>query len=165
LVKDDFCLFLQREDFSGFTLNPFRYCADDYMLTAMFREAAQSTPAVVVFEDLDRCYPVDKEQEPVSRISLQQLLNHLDGIGNQDGIIVVATANNPSILDAAILRRPGRFDRVVGLRWRTSSNLHPTTSLSIHSLDRDPEKSRRCVARTPLGFLMLSSRPRLETGS
>jgi len=151
LVKDDFCLFLQREGWykehrmpfrrgylfygppgngkssviramlstpgiSGFTLNPFRYCTDDDMLTAMFREAAQSTPAVVVFEDLDRCYPVDKEQEPVSRISLQQLLNHLDGIGNQDGIIVVATANNPSILDAAILRRPGRFDRVVGFQ-------------------------------------------------
>jgi SpoVK/Ycf46/Vps4 family AAA+-type ATPase len=151
LVKDDFSLFLQREDWykqhrmpfrrgylfygppgngkssviramlstpgvSGFTLNPFRYCADDDMLTAMFREAAQSTPAVIVFEDLDRCYPADKEQEPVSRISLQQLLNHLDGIGNQDGIIVVATANNPSILDAAILRRPGRFDRVVGFQ-------------------------------------------------
>jgi ATP-dependent 26S proteasome regulatory subunit len=36
----------------------------------------------------------------------------MDGICSQDGIIVVA--NNPSILDAAILRRRGRFDRVVG---------------------------------------------------
>jgi ATP-dependent 26S proteasome regulatory subunit len=28
---------------------------------------------------------------------------------------VVATANDPTVLDSAILRRPGRFDRVVAL--------------------------------------------------
>ena len=85
-------------------------------MAAMFAEAAQSTPAIIVLEDLDRCFPVNKESESGCRISLQQLLNHLDGVGNQDGIIVVATANNPCILDAAILRRPGRFDRVVGFQ-------------------------------------------------
>jgi len=151
LVKDDFHLFLQREDWykrhrlpfrrgylfhgppgngkssviramlstagiSGFTLNPFRVFTDDDMMAAMFAEAAQSTPAIIVLEDLDRCFPVNKESESGCRISLQQLLNHLDGVGNQDGIIVVATANNPCILDAAILRRPGRFDRVVGFQ-------------------------------------------------
>jgi cell division protease FtsH len=46
-------------------------------------------------------------------MSLQQLLNCLDGIGTQDGVVVVATANEPTALDPAILRRPGRFDRVV----------------------------------------------------
>lgn len=101
---------------SGFTLNPFRVFTDDDMMAAMFAEAAQSTPAIIVLEDLDRCFPVNKESESGCRISLQQLLNHLDGVGNQDGIIVVATANNPCILDAAILRRPGRFDRVVGFQ-------------------------------------------------
>jgi len=151
LVKDDFHLFLEREDWynrhrlpfrrgylfhgppgngkssviramlsktgiSGFTLNPFRVFTDDDMMAAMFAEAAQSTPAIIVLEDLDRCFPVNKENESGCRISLQQLLNHLDGVGNQDGIIVVATANNPCILDAAMLRRPGRFDRVVGFQ-------------------------------------------------
>ena len=101
---------------SGFTLNPFRPFSDDDMLAGMFGEAAQSTPALIVLEDLDRWYPVDKEGEPKSLISIQQLLNHLDGIGNQDGIAVVATANKPSVLDPAILRRPGRFDRVVGFQ-------------------------------------------------
>jgi SpoVK/Ycf46/Vps4 family AAA+-type ATPase len=46
---------------------------------------------------------------------LQQLLNCLDGLESQDGVVVVATANDPTVLDAAILRRPGRFDRVVAL--------------------------------------------------
>ena len=151
LVKDDFHLFLEREEWykrhrlpfrrgylfhgppgngkssviramlstggiSGFTLNPFRVFTDDDMMAAMFAEAAQSTPAIIVLEDLDRCFPADKDKEQECHISLQQLLNHLDGVGNQDGIIVVATANNPCILDAAILRRPGRFDRVVGFQ-------------------------------------------------
>jgi chaperone BCS1 len=86
LVKDDFRLFLEREDWykrhrlpfrcgyllhgppgngkssviramlstagvSGFTLNPFRVFTDDDMLAAMFAEAAQSTPAIIVLED------------------------------------------------------------------------------------------------------------------
>ena len=49
-------------------------------------------------------------------MSFQTLLNCLDGVGTQDGIIVVATANDPTCLDAAILKRPGRFDRVVQFR-------------------------------------------------
>ena len=44
------------------------------------------------------------------------MLNCLDGVGTQDGVIVVATANEPTCLDAAILKRPGRFDRVVQFR-------------------------------------------------
>jgi ATP-dependent 26S proteasome regulatory subunit len=40
-------------------------------------------------------------------------LNCLDGVASEEGIITVATANDPVALDPAILRRPGRFDRVV----------------------------------------------------
>jgi ATP-dependent 26S proteasome regulatory subunit len=46
-------------------------------------------------------------------VSLQSLLNCLDGVASGEGIVVVATANGPAALDPAILRRPGRFDRVV----------------------------------------------------
>jgi len=80
---------------SGFTLNAFRVFTDDDMMAAMFAEAAQSTLSIIVLEDIDRWFPANKEDENGCRISLQQLLNHLDGVGNQDGIIVVATANNP----------------------------------------------------------------------
>jgi ATP-dependent 26S proteasome regulatory subunit len=66
---------------------------------------------MVLLEDLDRAFP--KTGETKSRISLQALLNALDGVGTGEGIVVVATANEPTILDPAILRRPGRFDRVV----------------------------------------------------
>jgi len=134
---------------SGFTLNPFRVFTDDDMMAAMFAEAAQSTPAIIVLEDLDRCFPVNKESESGCRISLQQLLNHLDGVGNQDGIIVVATANNPCILDSAILRRPGRFDRVIGFQ-NPSAELRERYLCQMNAALRSEELSE-CV-RTTAGF-------------
>src|ERR1017187_7982050 len=84
---------------------------DDSDLDRLFELAVKNRPSMVLLEDLDRAFP--KTGETKSRISLQQLLNNLDGVGTGEGIVVVATANEPTILDPAILRRPGRFDRVV----------------------------------------------------
>jgi SpoVK/Ycf46/Vps4 family AAA+-type ATPase len=50
------------------------------------------------------------------RVNFQTLLNCHHGVGTQDGVLVVATANDSTCLDAAILKRPGRFDRVVQFR-------------------------------------------------
>ncbi|MHB1937717.1 MAG: AAA family ATPase [Acidobacteriaceae bacterium] len=184
LVKDDFQLFLAREEWytrhrlpfrrgylfhgppgngkssviramlstagiSGFTLNPFRVFTDDDMMATMFAEAAQTTPSIIVLEDLDRWFPGNKEEESGCRISLQQLLNHLDGVGNQDGIIVVATANNPHILDSAILRRPGRFDRVVGFQ-NPSAELRERYFCHMNAALRSEDLSE--CARTMAGF-------------
>jgi SpoVK/Ycf46/Vps4 family AAA+-type ATPase len=38
-----------------------------------------------------------------TKISLQQLLNCLDGVASGEGIITIATANEPTALDPAIL--------------------------------------------------------------
>lgn len=82
----------------------------------MFERASENTPALVILEDLDRAFPSEGKRTKERSISFQTLLNCLDGVGSQDGIIVVATANDPTLLDPAILRRPGRFDRVVQFR-------------------------------------------------
>jgi ATP-dependent 26S proteasome regulatory subunit len=55
-------------------------------------------------------------EQKLQTVSFQTLLNCLDGVGTQDGVIVVATANDPTCLDPAILKRPGRFERVVQFR-------------------------------------------------
>jgi SpoVK/Ycf46/Vps4 family AAA+-type ATPase len=82
----------------------------------MFETAAQNTPALVILEDLDRAFPTEGKRTQERTVSFQTLLNCLDGVGSQDGVIVVATANDPTCLDPAILKRPGRFDRVVQFR-------------------------------------------------
>jgi ATP-dependent 26S proteasome regulatory subunit len=91
---------------------------DDLYLERMFQLAASNAPSLIVLEDIDRAFPrMPSEVAPSSgspcKVSLSHLLNCLDGLGTQEGVIVVATANDPTSLDSAILRRPGRFDRVV----------------------------------------------------
>ena len=83
----------------------------DEDLQKVFSLAAANSPAIVLLEDLDRAFPRSGHRE--SRVHLQTLLNCLDGVATEPGVIAVATANEPSLLDPAILRRPGRFDRVV----------------------------------------------------
>jgi hypothetical protein len=104
---------LSRRGMRGLTLNFFSPSIDDDDLEKMFERAAECAPSIVVLEDIDRAFPRNQASETKSKVSLQQLLNCLDGIGTQDGVVVVATANEPTALDPAILRRPGRFDRVV----------------------------------------------------
>jgi hypothetical protein len=87
-----------------------------YSVFRLFEKAAMNAPALVILEDLDRAFPKEGKRTQERMISFQTLLNCLDGVGSQDGIIVVATANDPTCLDAAILKRPGRFDRVVQFR-------------------------------------------------
>ena len=96
---------------SAYTMRLFDRRVDDSSLDALFEKALRHRPALVLLEDLDRAFP--KTGETRSNVSVQQLLNCLDGVATGEGFIVVATANEPTILDPAILRRPGRFDRVI----------------------------------------------------
>lgn len=96
-----------------FTLDFCHECLSNESLSGFFEMAAQNAPSLVIFEDLDRAFADDDDREKRPKITLQHFLNCLDGVGTQDGLIVVATANDPSMLDAAILKRPGRFDRIV----------------------------------------------------
>jgi len=96
---------------TAYTMRFFDPDSGDSDLDRLFELAVENRPSMVLLEDLDRAFP--KTGETKSKISLQQLLNNLDGVNSGEGIVVVATANEPEILDRAILRRPGRFDRVV----------------------------------------------------
>jgi hypothetical protein len=96
---------------SAFTMRLFDERTSDGDLDELFDAAQKERPAMILFEDLDRAFP--RTGESPTNVSLQYLLNCLDGVATGEGIVVVATANQPSLLDPAILRRPGRFDRVV----------------------------------------------------
>ena len=82
----------------------------------LFDRAAMNAPSLAILEDIDRAYPTEGKRTQERAVSFQTLLNCLDGVGSQNGIVVIGTANDPTCLDAAILKRPGRFDRVVQFR-------------------------------------------------
>ncbi len=118
-------------DLSVFSIDFTNDDVDDYDLTQMFEAAAEYSPGLVVLEDFDRIFGQKSEREK-SECSFSHLLNCLDGLSHREGTIVVGTANHPEHLDDSILRRPGRFDRVVEfplpnavLRHRYLSKLCP----------------------------------------
>lgn len=67
--------------------------------------AGKCSPAVVLFEDLDKLIEAKD-------VSLFHFLNLLDGLKVLSGVLVVATCNEPEKLDPALLHRPSRFDRI-----------------------------------------------------
>lgn len=83
-------------------------------LTHLIVEAERSAPSLIVLEDLDRLYGPRRREywDNRSGITMQHLLNCLDGLGRRDGVIFVATANDIRGLEPAVLERPGRFDVV-----------------------------------------------------
>jgi SpoVK/Ycf46/Vps4 family AAA+-type ATPase len=65
----------------------------------------------IVFEDIDRLFPKNGLKQ--TSVSLQAVLQALDGAIERRNMIVVATANHPKELDQQVLARPGRFDKQV----------------------------------------------------
>ena len=124
--------------------------ADNDAMNSLFEAAHQAAPSLVIFEDLDRVFGTGEGNERPVRISLQHFLNCLDGVGSQDGVIVAATANNPDALDPAILRRPGRFDRVIPFRAPS----HPLREEYLRrlSLDSLRPKDLHCAAAESEGL-------------
>lgn len=79
----------------------------DRDIDTAFRLAMKAPTALVIFEDLDKLL---RSQN----IALAHFLNLLDGFKTLSGVMVIATSNEPELLDPALLYRPSRFDRV----WR-----------------------------------------------
>ncbi len=75
---------------------------DETNIRRVFERARETTPCVLVFEDLDA---------QITDQNRSFFLNELDGFANNSGILALATTNHPEKLDTAIVNRPSRFDR------------------------------------------------------
>lgn len=92
-----------------------------------FLEAWSSTrqdkPRIVLLEDVDAVFNKRKNIIPGSRLSFDALLNGIDGIEREDGLLLFVSTNRVEYIDPALGRptesgastRPGRIDRVVEL--------------------------------------------------
>ena len=81
------------------------YDTDAHSIRQLFDYAATHAPCLVLLEDMDS---LTRECQ-VTRASL---LQHLDGLGTVDGVLIIGTTNNPGDIDPALVHRPSRFDRV-----------------------------------------------------
>ena len=82
----------------------------------LFQQAKKDAPAIVFIDEIDAVGRQrgsglgggHDEREP----TLNQLLVEMDGVGSNEGVVVMAATNRVDILDPALLR-PGRFDRQI----------------------------------------------------
>lgn len=69
-------------------------------------------PSVVVIEDVD-LIAGDREMYQGSRTMLFNLLNEMDGLGEDVDVAFLLTTNRPDLLESALAARPGRVDEAV----------------------------------------------------
>jgi cell division protease FtsH len=82
----------------------------------LFRVAREAAPCIVFVDEIDavgrrRGTGVGGGHDEREQ-TLNALLVEMDGIGSNEGVIILAATNRPDVLDNALLR-PGRFDRQV----------------------------------------------------
>ena len=84
----------------------------------LFEEARKAGKAIIFIDEIDsigktRGVGVTGGHEEREQ-TLNQILAEMDGIGREEGVIVMGATNRPEYLDPALLR-PGRFDRRITL--------------------------------------------------
>lgn len=73
-------------------------------IRTVFNKARELAPCVLILEDLDALIPKDH---------LSVLLNEIDGLAVNEGILTLATTNHLEKIDPALAHRPSRFDRKI----------------------------------------------------
>jgi ATP-dependent Zn protease len=76
----------------------------------IFRLARKYAPTILILEDIDALGITGQRGVTSGGAGLSTLLNNMDGINSNNGVITVATSNHPESLDWALIARPGRFD-------------------------------------------------------
>ena len=109
------------------------YGESESRLRSVFQEAQRRAPSIIFIDELDALAPKRSETDgELERRIVAQLLALMDGIASRGQVVLIGATNQPNSLDPA-LRRPGRFDREIGLRV---PDLYGRTEiLRIHSKD------------------------------
>lgn len=91
------------------------YGESEALLRKIFQEAQEYPATIIFFDEIDALAPNrDTVLGDVEKRVVAQLLALMDGLKSRGKIIVIAATNLPNKVDPA-LRRPGRFDREIGL--------------------------------------------------
>lgn len=116
------------------------------LITEFCAAARTLSPTILFLEDLD-LYAEDRDANS-NKALLGQLMNELDGIQENNQILVVATTNKADNLEEAILNRPGRFDIVIELPAPTKEQILSMLTLFSKNviLDKDVDFQSICDA-------------------
>ena len=121
----------------------------------LFEDAKKNAPCIVFIDEIDavarrRGTGMGGGHDERDQ-TLNQLLVEMDGVGVNEGLIVMAATNRVDILDPAILR-PGRFDRKIGVGKPDVKGREEI--LKVHAKEKPlgDDVDLENIARTTAGF-------------
>jgi transitional endoplasmic reticulum ATPase len=91
------------------------YGESEKKIRDIFEEAEKNAPTIIFIDEIDAIAPKREEVTgEVERRVVSQILTMMDGLKGRGKVIVIGATNRVNALDPA-LRRPGRFDREIGI--------------------------------------------------
>jgi hypothetical protein len=107
-------------------------------------------PSMVILEDVDLIAEERDRQQPGCTPLLFELLNEMDGLGDDADVIFLLTSNRPDLLEPALAARPGRVDLAVEVPLPDASCRRRLFELYGHglTLGLDADGLDRLVQRT-----------------
>jgi hypothetical protein len=105
-------------------------------------------PAMVILEDVDLVAQERTEMALGATSLLFQLLNEMDGIGEDADVIFVLTTNRADLLEPALAARPGRIDQAVEFPLPDAEARGRLIDLFCTGLDADLDVRPEVVAAT-----------------
>ena len=118
----------------------------------IFVRARSSIPCVIFFDEFDALAPKrdDTRTETSARV-VNTILAELDGLGDREGIYVVAATNRPDIIDPAILR-PGRLETLFFVDLPSESERVEILRTLVRKLNVEFGSQLEALARSCEGF-------------
>ncbi len=129
------------------------YGESEGRLREIFEEAAKSAPSIVFIDEIDSIAPKrgNVQGEAEKRV-VAQLLTLMDGLEARANLVVIAATNRPEAIDEA-LRRPGRFDREIGVGVPDERGRREILGIHTRGMPLGDKVDLAELARTTYGFV------------
>lgn len=105
-------------------------------------------PATVILEDVDLVAEERTRQSTGTNAVLFELLNQMDGLGDDADILFILTTNRPDLLEAALAARPGWVDEAIEIPAPDAECRRRLLELYGRVLDLALDDTGSFVART-----------------
>ncbi|MBA3351688.1 MAG: ATP-binding protein [Blastocatellia bacterium] len=94
---------------------------DNFSFSSYWAQARESGPRIILLEDFDAVFHGRENVSPGGELTFDTLLNVIDGIEREDGLLLFVTTNHLDKIDSAMgipdsqgrSTRPGRIDKTV----------------------------------------------------
>lgn len=121
----------------------------------MFKRAKQTAPCMIFIDEIDA---VGRQRgagmgggHDEREQTLNQLLVEMDGMSDNNGIVVIAATNRPDVLDPALLR-PGRFDRQITVSLPDKNGREAILKVHARNKHLAEDVNLEALARRTPGF-------------